>query len=76
MVKEFLVKIQKPDSREISYPSKKLIASLALGVALSTTACTSTAKPKPHDTTHKQIYQPGSIAGGAPVAVARPRTKQ
>ena len=69
------MKIQKSNSSEVGYPSKKLIASLALGVALSTTACTSTAKPKPHDTTHKQIGQPGSIAGGAPIAVARPRVK-
>jgi len=74
-IEEYLVKIQKSDKQETTYPSKKIIASLALGVALSTTSCTSTAKPKPQVTTHKRIYQPGSIAGGAPVAVARPRNK-
>ncbi len=61
------MKIQKPDSREIGYPSKKLIASLALGVALSTTACTSTDKPTPHNTTDKQIEEPEDIGGIVPV---------
>ncbi len=68
---EFLVKIQKPDSREIGYPSKKLIASLALGVALSTTACTSTDKPTLHDTTDKQIEEPENLGGIPPVEPPR-----
>ena len=61
------MKIQKPDSREIGYPSKKLIASLALGVALSTTACTSTNKPTPHNTSDKQIEEPENLGGIPPV---------
>jgi len=68
---EFLVKIQKPDSGEVGYPSKKFIASLALGVALSTTACTGIDKPTPHNTTDKQIEEPENLGGIPPVEPPR-----
>jgi len=61
------VKIQKSDKQETTYPSKTLIASLALGVALSTTSCTGTTKPKPPDTTQKQIEEPEVLAGIPPI---------
>jgi len=62
------VKIERSEKLETTYPSKRLIASLALGVTLSTTACTSTPKPKVPDTTQKQIEEPEVLGGIPPVA--------
>ena len=57
------MKIEKPEIVEIRYPSKKLMASLAVGIALSTTACTGTPKPKASDATPNQIEQPEAVGG-------------
>ena len=65
------MKIQKSNTLEIGYPSKKVIASLALGVALSTTACTSKPKPQPKEpstqTSQTQIEEPENMGGIVPV---------
>jgi len=62
------MKIEKPETVEIRYPSKKLMASLAVGVALSTVACTSTAKPKVPEVAPKQLEQPEALGGIPPIA--------
>lgn len=62
------MKLEKSDHEEVSYPSKKYIATLALGVALSTTAC-STTKPKtPTPRTQEQIEPPALLGGIPPIA--------
>ena len=69
---ELHVKIKKSDKQKVDYPSKKLLSSLALGVALCTTACTSDPRPKTDhaaDTTQKQVGEPENLGGIPPVVL-------
>jgi hypothetical protein len=62
------MKIEKPNSKEIHYPSKKLMTTLALGMALSSTACTSTNTPEtPHTTPQQQVEVPEVLGGIPPI---------
>ena len=71
-IQELHVKIEKSDKQRVDYPSKKLLSSLALSVALCTTACTSNPKHKTEDTTvdtaQKQVEEPENLGGIPPIA--------
>ena len=71
-IQELHVKIEKSDKQRVDYPSKKLLSSLALGVALYATACASDPRPKaehaPVDAAQKQVEEPKSLGGIPPIA--------